>query len=305
MWLLSDVSYNILFNVFTQERVAAAVRKFEELHPPATEDCPLCHEPIRPGAWVLPSLCSRGEPYTVFPCCASIICKKCDDARIEASKREGVDEEEATCPLCHEELPPDGSEEKKRRLMKNAEEGHVASQVHVGVCLLDLHGPCDGFEVDKKEGLKWIKLAAEQHHPMAMFMLGQYYLNGCGGILEKSPSKALPLIEQAAKMGASQAHNLLGTMYVSGYGVKRKNESRGANHFTITYGLGICQMASFRLGMLFYSGVGGLGENSVLAKHYLEEASMKHTIEKAYFHLGDALVDLCQEQYDGLIHIPG
>ncbi len=40
------VEYELMLE---SERVAAAVREWEELHPPVTEDCPICLGPIRFG----------------------------------------------------------------------------------------------------------------------------------------------------------------------------------------------------------------------------------------------------------------
>ena len=284
------------------DRVEDAVQKFEELHPPVTEDCKLCHERIRLGDWNKASFTSRGEPCQVLHCCAGIICNKCFDAS-------GGDEKE-TCPLCHDAPPSVGSEEMKGQMIKNAESGHAETQLNLGVCLLGvgfLNGgtyPCDGFELDQKEGLKWIQLAAKQNHPMALYILGKVYIEGINGILEKSPSDAFRPIELASKLGSSWAHELLGEMYMTGQGVNI-DTLKGATHMTIAYGLGICLRTSFELGVMFFGGVGGLDGNLVLAKHYLEEASMKHVVEDAYGPLGNVLMKLNLKQYDGSIHIPG
>jgi TPR repeat protein len=103
---------------------------------------------------------------------------------------------------------------------------------------------CDKFQADKKECLKWIQLASEEQHPMAMYYLGHCYHSGLDGLLEKSQSKAFSLIEQqAAKRGASQSHNLLGALYLF-----KENEMKAYNHFTISYGYG-CKMASLIWGL--------------------------------------------------------
>ena len=98
---------------------------------------------------------------------------------------------------------------------------------------------------------------------------------------------------------------LLGGMYMAGRGVKQ-DKHHGVKHLTIAYGLGICIESSSKLGMMFsVGGIGGLEKNLVLAKHYLQEASIKHVVEDAYWPLGNVLLELTSEQYDGSFHIPG
>lgn len=295
-------------------RVEDAVQKFEKCHPPTTNDCKLCHGFIKLGDWKKASFTSRGEPCKVLHCCAGIICNKCFDAITKKKEDtdadadvEGGDEKEISCPLCHDALLP--TEEMKSQLIKNAKDGHAESQVTLGICLLGpgfLFGgpyPCGGFELDQREGLKWIRLAAEQNHPMALFILGRAHYEGIG-VLDKSPSDAFRFLEQAATLGSSWAHELLGEMYMAGHGVDR-DEQKGAKHLTIAYGLGVCLRSSLKLGVIYYGGLGGLDRNLVLAKHYLEEASMTHVVEDAYAPLGNTLFELNLEQYDGTIHIPG
>ena len=92
---------------------------------------------------------------------------------------------------------------------------------------------------------------------------------------------------------------------MAGRGVNQ-DELQGIKHLTIAYGLGVCIESSPKLGMMFsVGGIGGLEKNLVLAKHYLEEASIKHMVETAYWPLGNVLLELTSEQYDGSFHIPG
>lgn len=60
-----------------KERVATAVKEWEEQYPPLEEKCPICHEMMRLGTNV---------PLCTFPCCANSICKSCGDER-KASTR--------------------------------------------------------------------------------------------------------------------------------------------------------------------------------------------------------------------------
>ena len=289
------------------DRVMAAIQKFEDLNPPALEECQLCHEKIRLGDWKKATMNSRGEPCRVLHCCGGIICNKCFDA----ATKEDTEKETKSCPLCHDVLPSVGSEEMKSQMKKNAQGGHAESQLNLGICLLGpgfLFGggmyPCDGFETNKKQGLKWIRAAAKQNHPMALYILGKCYLEGIDGILKKSPVDAFRSIELASKLGSSWAHGLLVPMYIHGQGVN-KDRAQGVTHMTIAYGLGVRIDTPRQLGGMFKGGLGGLDKNLVLAKHYLEEASMKEVDEKAYGLLGDVLMRLNEEQYDGSIHIPG
>lgn len=299
------------------ERVAAAVSAFEEAHPPATKDCPLCKESMRMGELERPKLGTRGEPYVISPCCAGIICKTCVDARIDVEDREGGDRM-SSCPLCAEAFPPYGSEEYKRQILEHAEAGDAECQYHVGMCLMSLYaGDADdagggprtrryGFDIDRKEGLKWIKRAADQQHPKALCTLGLSHFKGMGRLLEKSDAKALQLLEQAANLGVPSAHDTLSLMYLNGAAspTADPDESQAATHATIAYALGVRRIPAHRLGMLYFHGI-GFERNLVRAKHYLEEACMKDTMPAAYGKLGDVLLALGQEHYDGAIHING
>ena len=56
---------------------------------------------------------------------------------------------------------------------------------------------------------------------MALFVLGRAHYEGIDGVLDKSPSDAFRFLEQAATLGSSWAHELLGEMYMAGHGVDR------------------------------------------------------------------------------------
>jgi hypothetical protein len=45
-----------------KDRVANAVAAFEEVNPPVTEECPLCHDSIKISEWSDPTLRSKGAP---------------------------------------------------------------------------------------------------------------------------------------------------------------------------------------------------------------------------------------------------
>lgn len=201
------------------DRVVNTIQKFEELHPPTMEECNLCHEDIRLGDWTKATIDSRGEPCKLLHCCCGIIiCNKCFDATVGKEEQEATDDGSgdtkkkgtSSCPLCHDVLPSVGSEEMKSQMIKNAQDGHAETQINLGICLLGrgfLFGgphPCDGFETNKKQGLKWIKAAAKQDHPMALYMLGKAYLEGIDGTsLKKSPVDAFRSLELASKLGSS------------------------------------------------------------------------------------------------------
>ena len=81
------------------QRIAKVKIEHEELHPPNTEECPICLETI--------NICNlRSMVY--FPCCGNGYCKSCDNEYYKTETILGQEFEYRdieVCPLCRAEFP--------------------------------------------------------------------------------------------------------------------------------------------------------------------------------------------------------
>ena len=74
------------------QRVAAAVREWEELHPPVRDDCPICLEPIRLG-WA--------AHIEICPTCMKGACRECWKGMVDSLDDDTI----RKCPLCRANYP--------------------------------------------------------------------------------------------------------------------------------------------------------------------------------------------------------
>lgn len=195
--------------------------------------------------------------------------------------------------------PPIGSKEMHEMVKKSAMAGRAEAQNNIGASLI--HG-LNNYERDPEEGWKWVQKAADQNHAKALLALGTAYYDGNEVLGQPDFSKAIPLLEKAAKIGTFEAHDRLGIAYATGNGVKQ-DEAKAFKHFTIAYGLG-SNKAAYRLGTAYALGH-PISKSVFLAKHYLEEACLKHDIKEGYALLGDAILELAMDSYGTSLHIPG
>mmetsp|Transcript_18797 Transcript_18797/g.32053 ORF Transcript_18797/g.32053 Transcript_18797/m.32053 type:complete len:189 (+) Transcript_18797:436-1002(+) len=137
------------------ERIAAAVRLQDELHPPLnSEDCPICLETIKHV--------NRMTIKRLF-CCGGWICKQCGFERIKDEEEGLADKFRGKCPLCRESIPDANDHKKIMTLTSNhANKGRAWAQANVGTWYL--RGMHD-FALDKEKGLQFIKQAADQRYP--------------------------------------------------------------------------------------------------------------------------------------------
>jgi len=119
----------------------------------------------------------------------------------EARRREIV---EAAAALTSETLTD---------VLRRAEAGDVEAQVLAGIALQD------GKVVSKDvEGaVRWIRLAAENNHPIGQNMLGNAYAKGEG--VPQDQQKAVEWYTKAAGQGYAQAQTNLGLAYFQGHWV--------------------------------------------------------------------------------------
>ena len=76
---------------------------------------------------------------------------------------------------------------------------------------------CLGTE-ENEEGVKWVRMAAEQGLDLAQNFLGELYEAGYGG-LEEDPAEAVRWYRKAAEQGLDDAQFRLGFCYINGIGV--------------------------------------------------------------------------------------
>ena len=97
------------------QRRASVVREHKELHPPITEECPICLEDID---------ISFQQSMSYFSCCGNGCCKKCADY----SRSQGVNRM-LKCPLCRADFHHFDEVEKLMNLvMQRAKDGRSWAQ---------------------------------------------------------------------------------------------------------------------------------------------------------------------------------
>lgn len=275
----------------TQRRVTA-VREHEELHPPITEECPICIETIS---------IANASSFVHFICCGIGMCPKC----VEVINRDSS--VLPKCPLCRAEFT-NGEEEALSLSKQRAKDGRSWAQNEMGRRYRD---GADGFRVNRREALKWLELAAKQRNPVALHEIYQIRYEGMGNnISGESLEKAMALLKESADLGYYPAQGRLAAISYSGKGGPL-DMSKAAYYFTLAYSQKPDDpMACYHLGALFLEGWdggladGGFEKKKYRAKYYFEQAIEKG-FEGAHTPLGVTLQELGQMQYNGINAIPG
>ena len=272
--------------ILESQRVDAVMREHDELHPPTTEDCPICLDTIR--------MTHPGCVATLF-CCGNFVCMKCFRENGER------DDELVNCPLCRAPIPSDMKTQRKR-IQKHAKAGKVRAQIALGSSYAT---GTIGFPVNKREAFRLLKLAEEHgtEDPFmymdALFQLGSFYMNGIEGILQPCSSTAMRYMIDASNRGHMHAQYALGQMYVDLDG--KENMETATLYFTLAFRGGY-HNASHMLGEFFRLGLGGLNKSLYRAKHYYLEAA-NNKISCSYHNLSQVLLGLCASQYGGICDI--
>ena len=150
--------------------------------------------------------------------------------------------------------------------------------------------------LDKKKGLKYIKLAADQNEPNALYALGQFYHEGMNGV-KKDKAKAKQMLEMASNKGHPKAQSALGAIYFQNGG--RKNILKAVRYCTLAYNKDETAQAAFFFGQLYQHGEGGFRKSLLLANHYFSEAAKKGE-KRAYPSLVETLGSIHHQYYHGL-----
>lgn len=294
------------------------VATHKDLHPPNTEECPICLESI-------PIASNKCVQY--FVCCGNICCFKCIQASVAGGKMEIP-----KCPSCRANLfiP---SKESIRLTKQCADNGRSWAQTQIGIYYLEgsscEHGNAVPYQVDKKEALRWFKLAAEQRDPDAIRIIAQLHAGVYGVVeeVEKCQMKARSFMKDAADLGNLRAQRNYAMMCRLGQGGPA-DKAEAAHYYSLAYsqksnyihtvcsdGQPIWEIdeAAYYLGMYYYYGYGEFSKNLSRAKFYLEEAARDGDRNQEqgyepemYMYIAACTMERYEHQYgNGDYNIPG
>jgi|GEM_PF-1329822 len=134
-----------------------------------------------------------------------------------------------------------------------ADQGHSMAQY----MLSHMYEWGNGVEKDSKEAIKWLNLAANQELPVAQYMLGiwhdPHFSNNIEGI-EKDYKEAAKWYRLAANQGYPEAQCQLGRFYQGGNGVE-KDYKEAVKWYKLAANQGLPE-AQYKLGILYEKGYG-------------------------------------------------
>lgn len=145
----------------------------------------------------------------------------------------------------------------------------------------------DSILIDKNEGLKLIKLAAENNNSEAQYILGLIYYNGDDNI-EQNKHEAKKWFQLSGDNGHAEALYSLGIMYFEGEGGFEKDEQMAASLWRLAAEKGHTD-AQYKIGELFYHG-DIITKNKFEAQKWFQLAAEKDHTE-AKFWLAILLTD--------------
>ena len=269
------------------KRIESVVCDHEEMHHPITDRCPICLEDIK----IKPSG-SVVKTMVFFACpCANALCAECMELLCERSVK---------CPICQAGFT-ESEEERNNVLIKAAENGRPLAQLMMAS---SYKNGTNGFHTDKREALRWYKLAAEQNNPLAINELA--FLHKEGDVVQQSDSKAVELMTKAANMGWTFAQQTLASWYSFGSVELPEDSSKALHYFTLACNQSEDSVVAYSLDMSDYNDNGGLAKSLILAKHYLGRAAKKG-YKKAHYPYARALLCLWESKYSNkmLLDLPG
>ncbi len=139
-----------------------------------------------------------------------------------------------------------------------------AIQYKIGVALINGHGT----PVNKQEGFKFLKLAADQNHLQSQLTLRFCYERGIG--CQRDLAKAFEYCERAAKQGHVASQNNLGVCYAKGEGCQQ-DLVKAFEWYELAANQGEAE-SQFNLGHYYYTG-SGCQQDLVKAFEYFERAA--------------------------------
>ena len=301
-----------------EKRVDELVTKHQELHPPNTEECPICLEAVP---------VSSNSCVQFLVCCGNICCYKCLRASVSGGKMKM-----SKCPMCRSNLlvPP---KECVRLTKRCADNGRAWALTQMGIYYLEgsacEHGDAVPYQVDKKEAFRLFKLAAEQGDPDAVRNVAQlhYGLYGTVDGVEKCVVKARSIMKEAADLGNLRAQKNYAMMCRLGQGGP-VDEKEAAYYYTLAYSQKDnyaltfhsdyvlpkpeIEEAAYYLGSYYFFGSGEFDRNLSRALLYLEQAARdgnpyeNEGQEQLYMNIASCLMERYGLRYGKEDHqIPG
>jgi hypothetical protein len=100
-------------------------------------------------------------------------------------------------------------------IYRRAEEGDDSCQLFLGEALFNT----GRTQIEKAEGVEWIRKVAEQNNTLAFSLLGSCYAEGCG--VEQDYAEAVKWFQKRAADGQSVARFQLALCYIEGKGIEK------------------------------------------------------------------------------------
>ncbi len=163
-------------------------------------------------------------------------------------------------------------------LEKSAEGGHAGAQFEMAASLLGCENPSSE---QMKRGFAWLKQAAMQGVPLALYNMGVFVEHGLGGV-KQDAAEAVRWYEDAAERGLPEAQCRLGRLCMDGAGLPR-DEAKARQWYELACEKNFPE-AQYALAILCLNGRGGpLDEARGVA---LLEAASEGGSEHAPYTLG-------------------
>jgi len=145
-----------------------------------------------------------------------------------------------------------------------------------------------------KKGLKFIKLAAEQDEPTALYALGQFHYEGMNGI-KKDVEKAKVFFERASNKGHTKSQMTLGVL-AFGRGTDDYAMKRAVHYFSLACNKDDTGEIDMMFAQLCEHGKGGFEKSLLLSKHYYGEAAKKGD-KRAFYPLAKILMEVHRKYF--------
>ncbi len=176
----------------------------------------------------------------------------------------------------NEELMPADAKESFKWYLKAAEQGHTEAQRMVG----DSYMFGWGTPFNNVTALEWYKKAAEKGVSQAQYEVGAWFNSYTTNHLE-----AIKWLELAANQQHPEAHFILGNYYAKGKGMAT-NWTEARRHFLIAATKGRNVKAYLMLGDIYLKGLGDISANIPEAVNWYTQAALKLRSEEAMLKLG-------------------
>ncbi|MBT3550617.1 MAG: sel1 repeat family protein [Rhodospirillaceae bacterium] len=148
--------------------------------------------------------------------------------------------------------PLSASPSRLAQIIKQAESGHLDSQVVLG----NLYATGNGVPINYDQAVKWFRSAANQGYARGQNDLGFMYAKGLG--VPKNETEAMKWLLKSARQGHSLGQNAVGYRYLHGIGVHKDYlEAEKWLRSAVAQGN---PRAQFNLGYMYRNGF-GVGEN--------------------------------------------